>query len=108
MDKPKSSGDDVVEERLKKRAAVSTDGRRSLKDAQAGSSCGNRRLEVIPVPHCRTEMEEEVEVKHLVRARDAKEGAVLPTLCGESRRSGVCGHRGQVSGRKEVQCVAQS
>lgn len=83
MKKPESSDDDVGREGFKKRAALSTDGDRLSVAARTGASSDTRCLKDISVPGLRVVEHKEVEVAHLVRARDLKEGAVLPLVWGK-------------------------
>lgn len=78
MDKPESRGDGSGKEPSKKRAAVSTDGDRTLEEERTGVSSNMRCLEDIFVLLCRVIEDVEAEMEHLVRARDVTDGATLP------------------------------
>lgn len=63
-----------------KRAAVSTDGMRPWKAARTGSSGDPLHSEDILVPLRIAVEEDKAEVKYLSRARDFKEGVILPLV----------------------------
>lgn len=60
---------------------MSTDGDRPQKAAQTEVSSDTRCLEDIPIPSGQSDEGEKVEVDHIVRSRDLRDGEVLPLVC---------------------------
>lgn len=80
MEKPKSRDNDPRRERLKKRAAVSTNGQRPSKVALTVASSSTSRMEDISVARRRVVAYKGVEVEHIEMLQDVKEGAFLLLL----------------------------
>lgn len=75
-----SKGNDLSRKRLKKLAAVSTDEDRLSKAVRKETSSKPLCSENISVPRCRLGEDEEVEVDHIVWARDVKDSVGLPLV----------------------------
>lgn len=78
MEKQVGTDSDLGREGSKKPAAVSRDGERPSKTAGTRASSDTHRLEDISVPCRQGSEDEEVEEKHLVKARDVRDKATLP------------------------------
>lgn len=80
MDSPESGGNDAGREGSKKLAAVNTDEEPLSKVARREASSNVRRSEHISVPRRQASADKEVEVEHLVRALDVRNGGILSLI----------------------------